>query len=58
MVLITKPATNLNPKPEVEAAFMIGKDQTVAVDDYTFQLLNDGCHMGTKKLFEVSEPND
>lgn len=58
VVLITKLQTPLTPKPEIEAALKIGKDEIVAVDDYTFQLLIDGSHISPKKLLEVPEPED
>lgn len=55
MVLLKKPKKNDADPDEIEATFLVHRDDIVAVDDYTFWLLKEQGHFDSTKLSEVPE---
>jgi hypothetical protein len=55
LVILKKPKKNANDPDEIEATFLVARDDIVAVEDYVFRLLKEQGHFDSTKLTEVPE---
>lgn len=55
LVMLRKATGDFGGSGAIEHSFLVGKNDTVAVDDFTFKLLEEQGHIGPSKLKEVPE---